>query len=394
MVCSEFISNLWQRCGLTIGFVPSSSNRPFDLLDDERFNFLVHGVHFGDLSLVKGTARIVDAHWKSDAKTKECSPPLDDPIAYLNAIRAEAGAPQVTSLAELKQHLPIIPETYAVQSSAFKSTLSDLYIRAAGVGVLFSVTSFLFTPLNFLSVEQQLGVFLVRGNMWSFGFGMFAKNLVFTTAQCLFLFAVTRRAAKQHHSSVVMKTDAPCESAVADLRHPYYEVVRSVAASCVVGHLVSCPVSNWVLYYHFGRQHPGPLPLRLLMRGGLLLTPFCLFLPLQASWVYWYETVGSLIIPTRSSIFRPREDLLQKEYWPHYRMDALFGAAAATLGIDLCRYAVATRVRRSFLKDVYYPSAVPSFGRRKFLPGYRFRLAANAGIFTISASILHLYTLL
>lgn len=398
MVCSELICNLWHRVGLTTGFVPASSMRPFDLLDNERFNFASAGSEFGEMVPIR-VSRPFAHYWQAAPGEGGAAPAtrtagaaraaLTEPqrLAFFNDVCAASGVPPVASLREVAASPALLPSRWVVQSNTRRDVLPNLWLRVFASGVLFAACAVPCAPLTLRWMEGQVGLFLARGSVWTLSCGVFGRGLAFSAVQAVVL-AAAGSVARVSGSELVL--GGQTRSRVVDTRHPYYDTVALYGLSALVAHAVKTPIHNANIAYHFGPPRPGPLPLRQLCRGTLLLAPAAVLLPLQAFWLSWYETAGSFIVPTPSSVWRPRVDLLQLPTWPHHRADAMVGAFAATLLTDALLYPIATVVTRRFIGDLFAPQRPPSFGRSLYA-GYRYRLLGN--LVVLSASTTYLYAM-
>lgn len=401
MVCSELICNLWRRCGIINGFVPASSMRPFDLLDGDRFNFLSPSCHFGHLNPVV-VAKSHRGYWTNDADSAAASDPKggvalrggpspaatlteDARLSFINAMRKSCLLPSVRSVEEVAAVAEVVPIRWVVQSSSRYDVLPNLWCRVGASVLLFGALAVPCAPLTLRWIEGQMGLFLLRGSVWSLASGVFARDAAFAAVQAM-LIAAGAHCYRSSGSEAVMGTAT--WSTMVDTRHPYYGMAALYFGSAAIAHFATMPIRNANLAFHFGPVRPGPLSMRQLMHGGIALAPLTLLLPLQAFWLSWFETAGSAVIPTRSSVWRPREDLLSRPDWPHFRMDALLGAFAATLGIDAMLYPCYTAASRSFVSCLYQPQKSPSF-RRSLFAGYRYRFLSNILIFTGSTAALH-----
>ncbi|EPY22160.1 hypothetical protein STCU_08319, partial [Strigomonas culicis] len=168
MVCSELITNLWQRSGLTIGFFPASSNRPFDLLDDERFNFIDPLTDLGALTVLKAEPAYLDAYWKGSeaaaaptlGKGASDFYSLNARLRFLNEVRTEVGLPSLGHLRDAMEQLPLLPAKWMIQSLTWEASTTDLWFRLFGCGILFSLCTLPTAPLHLLQLEKQVGLFL------------------------------------------------------------------------------------------------------------------------------------------------------------------------------------------------------------------------------------------
>ncbi|KPI87114.1 hypothetical protein ABL78_3826 [Leptomonas seymouri] len=398
MFCSEFISNLWQRVGLIKGFAPASSMRPFDLLDDVRFNFLNASSEFGEVVPIK----ISNSHkryWDDTmlergalGRSREAARAAltdEQRLAFFNEVRVTSGLPPAETVEEVAASLEQLPSRWVVQSVTRHDVVPNLWFRVFSSGVLFAACVVPCAPLTLLWMEGQVGLFLSRGSVWSLTCGVFARNMAFAAVQALFLAVAARwYDVSGPHAVMAPLRNGGWLANFVDTRHPYYDTVALYAASATVAHLCTTPLANANIAYHFGPIRPGPVPTRMLLRGGLLLLPASVLLPFQACWLTWYETAGAFIVPTLSSVWRPREDLLLRREWPHLRNDALAGAFVATLLTDALLYPLATVVSRRFVEDLYKPQKSPCFGRSLYA-GYRYRFLSN--LVVLSASTAYLY---
>lgn len=442
MVCTELIGNLWTRSGITNGFVPASSLRPFDFLDDTRFNFTRDDVTLGALLPVK-TNSWTHRFWLSDAaqaaeRTKAAEHQVALAVArhasggsfheeawlrerlqlYNRAARSATSVPAkaIGDVTHRKDGRVPLPQNYVVQSND-QDCVRYAGQRIFASGVVFAFWAVPCAPLTLRWVEGQVGLFLVRGSVWSLACGLFARNMVFVGAQGLVggglgallaarpgasMLDVMRRdgagnAALMSNEKGVEGEPAPATPRAAgrpsaaaglvDWRHPFFSVVAIFGLSSLAAHVVSQPIVNMVIAHHFGPLRAGPMPRRFLMKGVFCLAPFSILVPLQGYFLTWYETCGSTLIPTRSSVLRPRQDLLGRHDWPHHRNEALMGAMGAMVLFDLLLYPFHTGVTRSLVKGLYQPQPSPSIGRR-FFPGYRYRFASNLLISAASCATL------
>ncbi|GET93038.1 hypothetical protein, conserved [Leishmania tarentolae] len=394
MVCSELICNLWHRVGLTVGYLPASSIRPFDLLDNERFNFVSAASELGELVPIR-ISKPYARYWKTNsggapptmrsATAAQAATAEDERLAFYNDVFTGSGLPPVASLGAAAASPEPLPSRWVVQSNTRNDVIPNLWFRVFSSGVLFAACAVPCAPLTMRWIEGQVGLFLVRGSVWSVTCGVFARNMLFAAVQAL----VLAGAAHRHNvSGEELIMGSHTRSKLVDTRHPYYNTVALYSLSALVAHVATTPLSNANISYHFGPVSPGPISMRRLSKGTVLLSPAALLLPFQAFWLSWYETAGSFIVPTPSSVWRPREDLLTRPEWPHYRSDALIGAFVATLLTDTLLYPVATWTTRRFMKDLYKPQRPPSFGRSLYA-GYRYRLLSNVVILSTSTAYLY-----
>ncbi|CAJ1993334.1 hypothetical protein conserved [Leishmania donovani] len=396
MVCSELICNLWHRVGLTVGYVPASSIRPFDLLDNERFNFVSPASELGEIVPIR-ISKPYARYWKTpsgsgpattrSAKAAQAAMTEGQRLKFYNDVFTSSGRPPVGSLRAAAASSEPLPSRWVVQSNTRSDVIPNLWFRVFSSGVLFAACAVPCAPLTLRWMEGQVGLFLLRGSVWSVTCGVFARNVSFAAVQALVLAAATRRC-KVSGDELVMGSHT--RSNLVDTRHPYYCTVALYGLSALVAHLATTPLRNANISYHFGPVLPGPISMRRLCKGNILLSPTAVLLPFQACWLSWYETAGSFIVPTLSSVWRPREDLLARPEWPHYRSDALIGAFVATLLTDALFYPIAAVATRRFMSDLYKPQRPPSFGRSLYA-GYRYRLLSNLVI--LSSSTAYLYGL-
>lgn len=402
MVCSELIANLWHMTGLTNGYMPASSMRPFDLLDEERFNFSDPETKFGAMTLLKASRRYAK-RWKeaggntagaSSSSVKNALPsPMSEEarVGFFNRACAEVGSPAaVDSIDTLAARgtMPF-PLRWVVQSAPYYDLRDEMWFRVLGSGILFSLCLLPCAPLTLRWMEGQVGLILVRGTVWTLGSSLFVRGLCFSVVQSA-VAALFMHAIPAPPGSVM---GALALSSRVDTRHAYYAAASTFALSAMVAHAVTTPVLNATLSRHFGPLRPGPLPRRLLLRGAFSLAPFSLLLPFHAYWLAWYETVGSFVVPTRSSVLRPRKDLLERKDWPHLRTDALIGAFTASLCVDALVYPVQSRVFRSLMQSLYGKAKPVSFGRRLYA-GFHYRVASHVVVFGLAAVALNVLELL
>ncbi|KAG5467097.1 hypothetical protein LSCM1_01278 [Leishmania martiniquensis] len=394
MVCSELICNLWHRVGLTMGYVPASSMRPFDFLDKERFNFVSPASAFGEITPIK-VSRPYARYWKAPsedapatnrhAEAAQLTTPADQRLKFFNDILTSSGLPPAPSLSVAAASSELLPSRWVVQSSPRSDVLPNLWFRVFASGILFAACAMPCAPLTMRWIEGQVGLFLSRGSVWSLTCGLCSRNISFAAVQALVLAAAASRFGVSEDELVMGRRT---RSSLVDTRHPYYDTVALYGLSALAAHLATGPLLNANIFYHFGPVLPGPISMRRLYKGNLLLAPASVLLPFQACWLIWYETAGSFIIPTASSVWRPREDLLTLPEWPHYRNDALAGAYVATLLTDALLYPMATLATRRFISDLYKPQRPPSFGRSLYA-GYRYRLLSNLVILSMSTAYLY-----
>ncbi|PWV22191.1 hypothetical protein C3747_1g380 [Trypanosoma cruzi] len=366
LFCSELIARLWQGSGMLTGFPPASSFRPFDFLDDTRFNFLTPTTLFGEIIPLKGGRGAPVQLWR-DAEEEPRTV-----TGCLNFYRHIGGDLSVEG--GLK---PIY--RWLVQSNTNREVNDDLDINLFSTGLLFALTGLILAPLRMRWIECQLGLLLRRGSMWSLAAGFLVRDILCAMTQTL----TACIALRCFLPSQSMSASTSCllgpplfESKLFDTRHPYYYVCAVLLTANAVSHLATTPLLNAVLLHHFGPVTPRPWPMRSLMRGAISLWPMAILLPYQATWITWYETAGSAFIPTPSSILRRRPDLLDTDEWRYFRYKAITGSFAATAALDLVLYPLQTFCWRSLLAEVYRPAPSPSYGRRLYA-GYGFRFAGN-----------------
>ncbi|AIO02121.2 hypothetical protein LPMP_345020 [Leishmania panamensis] len=393
MLCSELICNLWHRVGLTVGYVPASSIRPFDLLNNERFNFISRVSELGELRPIK-VCRPYERYWKgpirSVTETTRNGKAAQTPVAecprlkFFNDIITSSGLSPVASLRDAATSSELLPSRWVVQSNTRSDVIPNLWFRVFSSGLLFAACAVPCAPLTLRWMEGQVGLFLSRGSVWSITCGVFARNVSFAAVQALVLATAARRC-NVSGDELVMSLHT--HSILVDTRHPYYDAVALYGLSALVAHLATTPLRNANISYHFGPVLPGPISMRRLCSGNLLIAPAGVLLPFQACWLSWYETAGSFIVSTPSSVWRPREDLLARPEWSHCRNKALLGAFVATLLTDTLLYPIATLATRRFMSGLFKPQRPPSFGRSLYA-GYRYRLLSNVFILLTSTAYL------
>ncbi|KAG8343519.1 hypothetical protein ERJ75_001745200 [Trypanosoma vivax] len=362
LCCSELIAQMWQRSGILAEFPPASSFRPFDFLNDTRLNFLSPSISLGELQVLRGGNVVAPG---TQCTTTGDSPAVARCFDFYRALSGGA-CPEHGGLDSMHRWL--------MQSSTNQEVRHGLVFNVVSTGALFALCGLLSAPLRLRWMECQLGVVLRRGSVWSLSAGCFARDVLFSVAQglvCLSLLLLTRHETKYTFlGAPLMKTN------LFDTRHPYYHVCTAWLVANMVAHLLTTPMLNAVIAHHFGPATPGPWPLRMLTKGSLSLLPLAMVLPYQAAWVSCFETFCAAIVPTPSSVFRRRPDLLETDEWRRYRSTALVSAFASTAVIDLVMYPMQRQCWRSLLATMYHPAPSPSYGRRLYA-GYGFRFLGN-----------------
>ncbi|KAG5492934.1 hypothetical protein JKF63_01514 [Porcisia hertigi] len=394
MLCSELICNLWHRAGLTIGYLPASSMRPFDFLSNQRFNFVSPTSEFGEITPIKVNSAYA-RHWKEStrcaaarnrgAEAVQADLTEDQRLKFFNEILVSSGLPPVASLSTAAASTEPLPSRWVVQSNTRSDVIPNLWFRLSSSGILFATCAVPCAPLTLRWMEGQVGLSLSRGSVWSLTCGTFAQCVSLAAAQAVVL-AAAARCYRVSGDELVM--GAHTGGSLVDTRHPYYDTVALYGFSALVAHLVATPLRNANIAHHFGPMRPGPMSMRQLFKGSVLLLPAALLLPFQAYWLSWYETAGSFVVPTPSSVWRPREDLLTSAEWVENKNYALAGAFGASLFTDALLYPFATLAARRLMSDLYTPQRPPSFGRSLYA-GYRFRFLSNLIILTTSTAYLH-----
>ncbi|KEG14937.1 hypothetical protein DQ04_00251130 [Trypanosoma grayi] len=371
--CSELIIRLWQDSGLLSGFPPASSFRPFDFLDDLRFNFIVPAVFLPGMVHLKAK----DSSLEPMRRPVENTAP-HSVVECLNFYHSIAGGAMIDEGVDSLYK-------WLVQSNTSRDVNRDLALNIVSTGVLFALCGLISAPLQLRWMECQLGVMLLRGSLWSLSAGMFARDLLCAATQGLTA-CVALRFLSQQQSGFLLGSPL-FNTTWFDARHPYYYVCAVWFMANAVAHMVTTPLANAVVAQHFGPAVPGPRSLRTLLRGAVSLLPLGIILPYQAAWVTWYETAGSAIIPTPSSLLRRRTELIDTDEWRRFKCKALGGAFAATAVVDLVAYPLQRRSLRSFLAQLYKPASSPSYGRRLYA-GYSYRFAGNmVTMFTTAACL-------
>ncbi|KAH9601400.1 hypothetical protein LSM04_001243 [Trypanosoma melophagium] len=397
LFCSELITHLWQTSSMVSGFPPASSFRPFDFLDDTRFNFLKPSMLLGDVvTLTDRRAPTAPVNRRLIEETNTVSERLEFYRRISNNGNLENGLDSISR--------------WLIQSNTTRMVNHDLVANIISMGVLFSMCGLMVAPLRLRWIECQLGVMLLRGSVWSLAAGVLARDLFSVAVQGLTASILLRSLSHTNmntnthpttlDSHTIVKSGESSSSSSSllgppllppsrhcDTRHPYYTVAAVWLAGGAAAHFAATPLLNAVLARHFGPAAPAGFSTRGLLRGAAGLLPLAALAPQQAVWLTWYETAGAGIIPTPASPLRQRPDLLRTEEWRHYRHKALMGAFAATAALDAVLYPLQTRCRRAFLAQIYYPIAAPSYGRRLYA-GYSYRFAGNLAImFSTSLSL-------
>ncbi|ORC91935.1 uncharacterized protein TM35_000041490 [Trypanosoma theileri] len=405
LFCSELIAHLWQTSGIVSEFPPASSFRPFDFLDDTRFNFLISSILWGDIvTLADRRAPTAPVHRRFIEETNTLSKRLEFYRHISNNGNLENGLDSIYK--------------WLIQSNTTRVVHHDLVANIVSMGVLFSMCGLMVAPLRLRWIECQLGVMLLRGSVWSLAAGLLTRDLFSVAVQGLTASIILRCLSysthtaptntnininknSDSHSSTVHNGESRVllgpsllpPSKYCDTRHPFYTVAAVWLAAGAAAHVAATPILNAVLAQHFGPSTAASSSFsfarRGLLRGAVSLLPLAALLPQQAVWLTWYETAGASIIPTPASPLRQRPDLLQTEEWRHFRHKALLGAFAATTALDAVLYPLQRRCWRSFLAQIYKPAAAPSYGRRLYA-GYSYRLAGNLTIMFSSSLSMYL----
>nr|CCC92927.1 conserved hypothetical protein [Trypanosoma congolense IL3000] len=361
--CTELVAQLWQKCGVLSPFPPASSYRSFDFLDDTRFNFTGNQISFGEKFTLKGDDMPLEPPVRSaPIKQPSFAERLD--VYRCMAINGDPCNPDLNAM-----------KAWLLQSNEFKTVVADLPFNVVSTGILFALCGLLVAPLRLRWTEHQLGVLLRRGSLWSLSAGLFARDLAFAATQGVAT-CVALACLRDGQSSAGLLGPPLVQTDWFDTRHPYYYVCAVWCMASAAAHVVTTPLLNSVIAHHFGPVVPGPWSPRTLARGCFFLLPLGIIIPYQAAWLTWYETLGSGIIPTTSSVLRRRVEHLDTEEWRHYKYKALLGAFVTTTAFDIIAYPLQRQCWRSFLSQLYRPTVSPSCGKRWFA-GYSHRFAGN-----------------
>eukprot|EP00796_Vickermania_ingenoplastis_P005470 gene5470-3944_t len=386
MVCSELICNLWLESGITGGYIPASSQRPFDFLDPVRLNFTGVADHLGSLLPLKVTDPFL-SYWPPPVEEPTPSSPLESRLEFMNKVLVSKSG---CSFKALEDGIDAtgVQQQWVVQGATAGDLLSLPY-RLFCCAALFSGLQFCCAPWTIQWMEAQAGCFLVKGGMWSLASTFLLRGLTFGAIQSLLL---SRWISSFHllpHDVMCHQPTCAAAHFLVDTCHPFYLLVESMWLSSAAAHVLSSPVINAGFFRHFVVQKPGPISLKFFFSGAFSMLPFSVLLPFQCFWLSWYETVGSFILPMRSSVLRPREDILPQQRRTPWHMDALCSAFAATLAIDAAVYPIETLIRRRLLQRVYAPQPPPKcYGKRWLYAGYRYRFFSNIFILTGTSAVL------
>lgn len=415
MVCSEIVSNLWTTAGITTGYLPASSQRPFDFfLLPLRLNFVEPTeklVSFVPLKVNQFFSRywlLPKTSGTESTSSSSCIPytlssfsPDHNNKNLLGSSQWEStrihfiekafGKPYsaLSSLEEAVQQLAVasrcseitsVQESFLAQSTPARQ-LHDLPFRYFCSVALLSFVQFACAPWTLRWMEAQAGSFIVRGNMWSLAGGMLLRNMISAGLQCGIIAGVLSHYSQVARSEILLPKPLGISTieTLVDTRNPFYSMVAAVWFSSLFSWILTTPIRTSNFYRHFVHRLPGPIPFRHYCSGMFSLLPMALVLPYSGFWLNWYETVGAFVFPMRSSVWRPYDELLKEQKKSTWHRTALFTAVGAAITFDTAMYSVDTYVKRRSLQRVYGPNSPPRcFGKNRLYAGFRYRFYSTS----------------
>lgn len=415
MVCSEIISNIWTAAGITTGYLPASSQRPFDFfLLPLRLSFVEPTeklVSFVPLKVNQFFSRYWVLPKESENKCTSSSSSISYTLSSsspdfsnenetasslwertrIDFIEKAFGKPYSASrsLEEAVQQLAAasrcseiasVQESFLAQSTPARQ-LHDLPFRYFCSVVLVSFVQFACAPWTLRWMEAQAGSFIVRGNMWSLAGGMLLHNMISAAMQCGIIAGVLSHYSQVASSEILLSEPLGMSTieTLVDTRNPFYSMVAAVWFSSLLSWMLTTPMRTSNFYRHFVHRLPGPIPFRHYCSGMFSLLPMAIVLPYSGFWLNWYETVGAFVFPMRSSVWRPHDELLKEQKKSSWHKTALFTAVAAIITVDTAVYSVDTYVKRRSLQRVYGPHSTPRcFGKRSLYAGFRYRFYSTS----------------
>lgn len=188
----------------------------------------------------------------------------------------------------------------------YGDTLLELPSRLFWSNALFATCGLFCAPLTLTWMQRQLSTSLLRGSVWSLAYSIWTRDICFAAVQstAAYFFVKTMRIDR---SEIIGSYST---SSLVDTRHVYYMLLPILTVTSFAAHIFNTPLMNMIINYHFKMHWRSLSSPSLSMRTVWALAPVNLVLPFQAYWLWWYETVGSFIVPTPASILRPRSDLL------------------------------------------------------------------------------------
>lgn len=432
MVCSELICNMWLNAGITTGYLPASSQRPFDFyLSPLRFNFsgpsdrLVSIIplkvnrffaHYWQMSrthssvsasesssssscICPPSSRSLSSSHDMNHKSSSSSTWEKERFVFMQKVFGSCHYAECSSLEDLVHQvasdakssiLKGAQEEFLAQSPPAVQ-LQNVPFRYFCSVVLFSSVQFACAPWTLRWMEAQAGQFIVRGGMWSLASGILLRNLISGAVQSG---AMALIFSHYHHvtSSCIILPHSVGPSklkAFVDTRNPFYSMVSAVWLSSILSWVLTRPIYNSIFYRHFVYRLPGPIPFRHFCCGIFALLPFTMILPYAGFWLHWYETIGSFVFPMRSSVWRPHEELLQEQKKSSWHSKAILSAFGVTLALDATMYSVDTYLKRRSLQRVYSNTySRRCFGSRRLYAGFRYRFYSTSVQLVVSASVL------
>lgn len=410
MVCSELISNIWTEVGITNGFIPASSQRPFDFLDASRLNFTRSDSLLGPLVPLK----VQNSHvcfWEENTgnSTEDSKHPFvigdrtndTSEMTFSTSSTFKEGIPfvkeKIAKVSNVETSFScsseLVPDSSVMADhlalSAPANQLSKLPYRLFYSASLFSFLQFGCAPWTIRWFEAQAGFFMVRGGIWSLATGLLLRNLSCAVVQSSILAYVLSKYDVQN--AKILFNDPIFRQAEywVDTRHPFYLSAVSLWMSFAIASLVTIPIANANIFRHFVRSQPGPISAHFFWSGSLSLLPFSILAPYQAFWLSWYETLGVMLYPVSSTVLRPHKSSLSQENESQRKKKALISAVTITIGLDALVYPVETLVIRKVIRSIYgnkFPTK--RYGGHRLYAGYRYRFLSTAVITIMSSAAL------
>lgn len=426
MVCSELICNMWLNAGITTGYLPASSQRPFDFyLSPLRFNFSNPSDKLVNLVPLKVT-KFFSSYWNSPKAhhdsnaTVFSSSNINSPLPSLYmpsngktesrsssslweeermAFFRKAYGKQYSTLSSFEEAIRqialdsrsgvidgVAQEFLAQSTPAFQ--LQELPFRYFCSVALISSAQFACAPWTLRSMEAQAGQFAVRGGMWSLASGVLLRHMIAAAVQSGVMAGFFSHYCSTTQRGIVLQNPlvhGTLQTWV-DTRNPFYSMVAAVWISSLLSWMLTIPMRNANFYWHFVRRLPGPIPFRYYYCGAFSFLPFVMILPFPGFWLTWYETVGSFVFPMRSSVWRPHDEMMREQKQANWHSKAILSALVATLGLDALMYCVDTYLKRRSLQRVStHMGRHRCFGSRHLFAGFRYRFYSTSVQFSVSA---------
>lgn len=388
MVCSEFISNLWMKAGIITGYVPASSQRPFDFLNPDRFCFTNVDDGISAPTLLKLRKRV--PHLKPEESSLPLPHVASSRLTFLNKVLGRSSSDAYKDLGAVAAACPPVSPAWLVDRTASTQT-KDLPFRLFCSATLFSFISLASAPLSIKWVESQAGSLMVRGGMWSLSCGLLVRNVTFAAVQSATAWWMLQA---MHPGPADAMLPQPMwwgsRQNWVDARHPFYGITTALLSSAAISHVLCTPLSNATTIRHFVKQNPGPVPMRLYFRGALSLLPFSMLVPFPCYWLLWYETVGRMVLPPSTPILTrahaTSESAPGNAFIPVCTKTVL-AAFVATLFLDSISYPIETLVRRRMIRSASLPTSAPRCYARRRYAGFRHRLACNAVTIAVTSYV-------